>query len=81
MNDISIARWETRGNDYLELFRSVLGNGTVCYHYRGNGCGGGFNLNQMTDEQAIERMSAPWGPNVGPVTVLKADRPSLKRVR
>jgi hypothetical protein len=82
----SIAFYKTKGNDWLELFD----NGPMThpdhigmrdYSYRGNGCGGGFCAPH--DVEAISRFEAPWGDKrgVGQVTVLKSDRPSLKRIR
>lgn len=78
-----VARWETRGKDWLEL----LDNGACHnapgrdYFYKGNGCGGGFTAKD--DEEAVRRMEAPWGDprGTGQVTVLKTDRPSLRRVK
>ena len=79
----SIARWETRGKDFLELFQSGYEkDGKLDFSYRGNGCCGGFWADSA--EQAIEMMEAPrnngkypWGQ----VDVLKCDRPSVRRVR
>jgi hypothetical protein len=68
-----VARWETRGNDWLELTGWTGHPG--CYWYSGNGCGGGFDA--ANDEAAIAVMQ---GKN-GQATVLKLDRPSLRRVR
>lgn len=70
--DTLIARWETRGNDYLNLFRG--GSRPNDYFYRGNGCGGVFAVG--SDADAIARMEALGGP----AFVLKLDRPSLRRV-
>lgn len=68
--DPVIARWETRGNDWLELYHSrTCGD----YYYRGNQCGGGVQAD--TAEVAIEKMEA------GQVRVLRADRPSVRRVK
>lgn len=79
---VRIARWETRGNDFLELTKSEFKNpeGLTHYSYRGKGCGGG--LFASSDQDAIERMEAPWGDprGTGQATVLRSDRPSLKRV-
>lgn len=69
-----IARWETKGKDFLELYSD--GNG---YLYDGKGEFGVLGA-FIDDQAAIERMTNDWGPNVGPVTVLRADRPSLRRV-
>ena len=72
----TIARWETTGKDFLDLKRGHLeGN----YVYTGNNCGGAFRA--VNDESAIAAMEAPWEhpEGVGQVTVLKADRPSLRR--
>jgi len=89
MNNV-IARWETRGKDWLELYRhegmTMLRSGSdterlPAYGYRGNGCGGGFGATD--DADAISRMEAPWGDprGTGQVTVLKTDRSSLRRVK
>jgi hypothetical protein len=79
--DVSLARWETRGKDWLELFKYKSDKHGTVYHYRGNGCGGGVTAS--TDEEAIAAMENPWGhPNgTGQVTVLKTDRPSVRRVK
>lgn len=81
-----IARWETRGKDWLELRSNGPSmhpdNKGMCdYSYRGNGCGGGFACKD--DADAISRMEAPWGDprGTGQVTVLKTDRSSLRRVK
>lgn len=71
MNETLIARWETRGNDYLNLYRGTRPND---YFYRGNGCGGGVVAD--SDEAAIAKMEARGGQ----AAVLKLDRPSLRRV-
>lgn len=81
-----VARWETRGKDFLQLSAGTLrttdeaGNVLVDYSYSGNACGGGFWA--QSDEEAIARMESPWGApcGVGQVTVLKSDRASLKRI-
>jgi hypothetical protein len=75
-----VARWETKGKDWLELYQYRSGNLSVWF-YSGNGCGGG--LNAADDKDAIERMEAPRGDprGWGQASVLKADRPSLRRVR
>jgi hypothetical protein len=79
MSDRIVARWETRGKDYLELTKDE-GRGRW-YSYKGNGCGGGFEAD--SDAAAIQRMENPWGhpDGTGQVTVLKTDRPSLRRVK
>ncbi len=69
-----VAHWKTRGKDYLTLHES---NGT--YTYEGNDCGGVLPP-QANDACAIAAMEAPWGRQTGPVTVLRTDRPSLRRV-
>ena len=72
---MTIATWRTTGKDFLELTKTDLG-----YSYHGNGCGGTLPVAVATDEDAIAYMERPWGPRgAGPVTVLKTDRPSLKR--
>lgn len=85
----SIARWETKGKDWLELYatESTMPHPhkpevTVRhYSYKGNGCGGGYYAE--TDKEAISKMEAPWGDpeGTGQATVLRTDRPSLKQVR
>ena len=71
-----VAKWKTKGNDWLELYHWPKSG----YGYRGNGCGGGIIAE--TDEEAIVRMEAPRGSEHGwgPAAVLKSDRPSLKRI-
>jgi hypothetical protein len=64
--NIVVARWKTKGKDFLELHQSQLG-----FSYVGNGCGGW--LTSVTKELATQEME------VGPVKVLRSDRPSLKR--
>jgi hypothetical protein len=74
-----IARWETKGKDFLELSRVKSDLLLNWYSYRGNGCGGSFQ--SPSDECAIAQMEYPWGhpAGTGQVTVLRADRPSLRR--
>jgi hypothetical protein len=74
-----LARWETRGKDWLELYRgAAAGN----FWYRGGPtyCGGGFSAD--SDNEAVERMEYPWGhyKGTGQATVLRSDRPSLRMV-
>jgi hypothetical protein len=71
-----IATWKTSGYDYLELKRTDVG-----YAYTGNGCGGTLPTSILSDNDAIAYMERPWSNlGAGPVTVLKTDRPSLKRI-
>lgn len=72
-----VARWETRGKDFLCLQEE---NGS--YFYNGYGCGGTLGNAVKDDATAIATMQAPWGDphGVGAVTALKEDRKSLKRV-
>ncbi len=87
-SDVLVARWQTKGNDWIELWklteyspRSGVGYDGV-YHYKGKGMGGGIPNTVKTDTEAIAYMERPWGRGgAGPATVLKTDRPSLKRVR
>lgn len=79
-----VARWETRGADWLELTSentTMEGpEGALFeYSYKGNACGGCFWA--ASDTAAIARMEAPWGDprGAGAATVLKSDRPSLRR--
>ena len=65
-----IAKWATRGKDYLELYK---GNTLRDYYYKGNGCGGGFYAD--TNEAAILRIENDQ------VKWLKMYRPSLKRTK
>lgn len=76
--DRIIARWETKGKDWLEL----LHHPAYGYSYRGNGCGGGLHACITSDADAIAAMEAPRGSVTGwgQADVLKSDRPSLRRV-
>lgn len=76
--DRLVARWETSGNDWIELRQSSFD-----YYYRGNRCGGFAADKTATDAEAIAAMERPWGSlgGAGQVTVLKTDRPSLRRVK
>lgn len=70
-----VARWENRGNFWLELLHGPSG-----YSYRGDGCGGTMGREIATDEQAIAYMVRPWGQfGAGPVTVHMTA--TLKRVK
>lgn len=68
-----IARWETKGKDWLNLYR---GTQPGDYFYRGNGCGGGLGVHVTDDWAAVMAMEAKGGA----AHVLKLDRPSLRRV-
>lgn len=68
----SVARWQTRGNDWLELFESESEDGTLSYSYNGNG--------QMGVLAATDLASAIAFMEANAVAVLKSDRPTLKRV-
>lgn len=68
MEDKIIATWKTKGKDWLILYR-----GKYDYYYKGNQCGGGVG-NHASDELAIAAIENSQ------VKVLKADRPSVKRV-
>ena len=74
-----MARWESRGKDWLELVMTVSA-GNVSFSYRGNGCGGGVDADSYED--AVVRMEAPWGDpkGVGQCTVLRTDRSTLRRI-
>lgn len=77
MEKIEVARWEAKGGKrFITLLRDDLG-----YTYRTNDSGGGNMGVFPNDEAAIAAMEAPWGPRVGPVTVLTSDFPSTKRVK
>ena len=80
---IIVARWETKGKDWLQLEKTSRPTGGFWYSYKGSGCGGTFGNNVTTDDQVIAHMERPWnsGTGPGPVTVLRADRSSLKRVK
>ena len=66
----AIARWQTTGHDYLELYRDPSG-----YVYRGRGQGGVMPLPPTASEdEAIAWMESHA------VAVLKSDRPSLRRI-
>ena len=82
-NQTIVARWETKGKGYLQLSKTEKPNGTgFWYSYTGDGCGGSMGNDVTTDEQAIAWMERPWGQSgAGPVTVHRAGRPSLKRVK
>ncbi len=75
-----IARWEAKGGkQYLELYHDTNAAGPY-YSYEGNDCGGTLPR-QENDEAAIAYMERPWGRGgAGPVTVLRSDFPSTKRV-
>lgn len=65
----SVARWETTGKDYLELFHDASG-----YTYVGRNMAG--CLPSLSDDTtAIQHMES------NAVAVLKSDRSSLRRVR
>lgn len=75
----TIASWEVKGGkDYLNLCKTDYD----IYFYQGLTCGGVLPQSITDDNLAIEWMENPWGHKLGagPVTVLKSDRPSLKRV-
>jgi hypothetical protein len=70
-----IARWEARsGKRFVQLYREG-----DFYFYETDA--GGGSVGARTDEEAVAAMTAPWGPTVGPVTVLTSDFPSTRRVR
>lgn len=69
-----IARWQTTGKDFLNLYRGATPGD---YFYRGRQCGGGLSAAVTSDEQAIQWMEFDRN---GAARVLKLDRPSLKRV-
>jgi len=71
---VVVARWETKGNDWLELHRDASG-----YTYAGRDCGGVLP-SMASDAEAIAWMERDWGRGAGPVTVLRSDRRSLRRV-
>jgi len=80
---IEIAKWKTKGKDFLDLFNTYLEHpekGQI-YQYVGNGCGGCFFAS--TDQEAIEHMERSWGypGGAGQATALRSDRPSLKRIK
>lgn len=64
-----VARWEGRGRDYLSLLSPRRGE----YSYHGVGLGGVLYAN--SDQEAVARLEA------GTVAALRADRPSVRRVR
>lgn len=64
-----IATWRTSGKDFLILYLHMDG----VYSYSGNCCGGVLPT-LGNDEEAIEYM----GEHA--VTVLRSDKPSLKRI-
>ena len=73
-----VARWETKGKDFLCLQQDDDGT----YFYTGNGCGGTLDDKVTDDATAIAAMEFPWGhtKGVGAVTALREDRKSLNRV-
>lgn len=77
MEGTLIARWAAGGGKrYIELSRHSSGG----YSYRGAHSGG--CLPAMPDDAAaVAYMERPWGSGgAGPVTVLKADFKSVRRV-
>lgn len=71
-----VASWHGKGNDFVHL-----------YHHQDTGytfgsSDGGGSLPQMANhDEAIAHMERPWGKGgAGPVTVMKEDVKSLKRV-
>lgn len=71
-----VAKWEVKGSkQYLALIEQ---DGDYFYHSLTSG---GYFGKLPNDEIAIKRMVAPWGINTGPVTVMKTNYPSLKRVQ
>lgn len=77
-----VAQWETRGNDWLVLYKYTSPKHGVVYSYRGNSCGGGVEA--TSNEEAIAEMERGWGERgkggAGAAFILKCDRTSLKRV-
>jgi len=70
-----IARWEAKGGKrFVQLYRE----GDFFFYETDSG---GGNVGASSEAAAVEAMSAPWGPTVGPVTVLTSDFPSTRRVR
>lgn len=77
----TVARWETRGKDWLELELRMTPSyqdpadlsGMTFYAYSGNGCGG-FLPKFETDGEAIAYMER------NAVATLRSDRPSLRRI-
>ncbi len=67
-----LAKWQTKGKDYLMLYQSDTDKKFGMYSYTGNQCGGGFNAIDL--ESAIAHMEK------NQVAVLRADRPSVKRI-
>jgi hypothetical protein len=78
-----VARWQTSGWDWINLESYVSDVHGLTYCYIGNGGGGGLPAHVKTDEDAIAWMDNPWGhkDGTGACTVLRSDRPSLKRVK
>lgn len=73
-----VARWEAaKGKRFVELRRESDGT----YSYKTDG-GGGAGFSFASDADAIAWAEKPWGPGgAGPVTVLKSDFPSVRRVK
>lgn len=73
-----VAKWEALGHKhFLALFEQ-----DGVYFYNSLTSGGNFGK-LPSDQIAIQRMIAPWGTKlpVGPVTMLKINYRSLKRVK
>jgi len=86
--DVLIARWQTKGKDWVELWKYTdytprEGQGyDGVYYYKGKGMGGGLPNTVRTDAEAVAYMERPWGRGgAGQAFILKLDRPSLKRVK
>ncbi len=67
-----LAKWQTKGKDYLMLYQSDVDKKFGMYSYTGNQCGGGFNAIDL--ESAIAHMEK------NQVSSLRRDRPSVKRI-
>lgn len=69
--EIALARWQTLGKDFLVLYKYADSLG---YGYTGFNCGGNLGVYADTDEEAIAKFEASR------VAVLKADKPSCRRI-
>ena len=72
-----IAEWRTsNGKRFVILWQDDYG-----FKYTTHDGFGNFGPEIRTIDQAILACEAPWGPKVGPVTVLKSDFRSVRRVK
>ena len=71
-----VAKWSAaKGKRFLTLTCDAMG-----YAYKTDN-GGGYLGRFANDELAIHRVLNPWGKETGPVTVIRSDFLSIKRVK